>query len=258
MTRNLLIAILSITLFTSCKKETVISEHDGTASLNFDAVVNSEDFALNKDFTIDGATYNFDHLRYWVSNVVLVSSSGSEYKVPDAYYLLEETTDQQVQDGSFTYPARKREAVDIADVPMGDYKAIKFSIGVDEKYNNNLSLQSGELSQLNGMTNISWMWHTTYIFTALGGSITESGNTENLKVETGLNANFKTISLDFSSPVKISSAKSTAIDLKVDVAKIFDGVDVAATPVIGASEETEMTTIANNYGTKVFSIKVAK
>lgn len=260
MTKNLFpIVLIATMLFSSCEKDENTSQGlPGTADINFNAVVNSDDFTLNKDFTINNRTYNFKTLRYWVSNVQLLNKAGAAYTVPSAYYLVEEVGDLPVQDGDFTYPAKKRETVSLPNIPIGEYTGITFSVGVDQKYNDNLSLQSGELSQLNGMTNISWMWHTTYIFSALSGTVKEGADTKNLKVETGLNANYKTITLNFPAAITINGSKSTALDLKVDVAKVIEGVDLFATPVVGAAQATEMTTISNNYGTKVFSVQAAK
>lgn len=173
MKQTFLIILSALTILSSCKKdeETIIDNTPGAASITFDAVVGSEDFALGKDFTVEGKTYNFKMLRYWVSNVVLVKSDGTEFSLADSYFLIEETPALDIQDGAFTYPAKKRESVSLANVPNGEYTSVKFSIGVASKYNDNLSLQAGELSQLSGMTNISWMWHTSYIFSALHGKV---------------------------------------------------------------------------------------
>ena len=229
-------------------------ETEGNASITFDAVYGNQDFSLNKDFTSGTKTLNFSKFRYWVSNVVLVNSKGEEYKVPSSYFLIEETSAVAIQDGTFTYPATKRESINLKNIPAGDYKTIKFSIGVDSKYNDNLSLQTGELSQLNGMTNVSWMWMTSYIFTSVAGKVTESGTAKNLLIETGLNANFKSVSLDLPSVIHISSAKDSKVVLKADVEKSIDGVDIATNPVVGASNATVMTAVATNYSTKVFSV----
>lgn len=99
-------------------------------------------FALNKDFTIGSQTYNFTKLRYWVSNVTLVDTKGTEYKVPDSYYLIEEVGNLDLSgtiNDSVVYPAKKRETVTLKDIPSGDYKTVKFSIGVDSQHNDNLS-----------------------------------------------------------------------------------------------------------------------
>jgi hypothetical protein len=253
----ILFSAIAITLG-SCTKEKIVTEGDGTLNLSFDARVGTEDLALNKEYTIQNRTYKFDQFRYWVSNVILVKADGSEVKIPNSYYLLEETGAVDVQDGSFTYPANKRETVSIKSIPMGTYKAIKFSIGVDSRYNDNLSLQAGELSQLNGMTNVSWMWHTTYIFSALKGSVKEGSTTKSIQVETGLNDNYKSLSLQLPSSVEISAKKETAIGVEVGVDKVFDGVDLVTTPLIGAGQASIMQQVATNYATKVFSVKSAQ
>lgn len=244
-------------LFTSCDKEnepTLEVETDGKTTITLDATFGAQDFALNKDFSSGSKTFNFNKFRYWVSNLILIKSSGEEYAVPNAYFLIEETADVSVQDGGFTYPARKRETIELSNIPVGDYKGIKFSVGVDSKYNDNLSLQAGELSQLNGMTNISWMWMTSYIFTSVGGKVTDAGATKNLLIETGLNTNYKSVTLNLPATVSIGSKKDTKVVIKADVEKVFDGVDVVNNPVVGASKATIMATVAANYSTKVFTV----
>ncbi|RZL48013.1 MAG: hypothetical protein EOP00_10320, partial [Pedobacter sp.] len=195
--------------------------------------------------------------RYWVNNITLVNIKGEEFKVPNSYYLIEETAAVPVQDGAFTYPATKRETVNLSGIPAGEYKSIKFNIGVESRYNDNLSLQIGELSQLNGMTNVSWMWMTSYIFSSIGGKITEGGTAKTMLIETGLNANHKTTTIDLPSTLRIASSKQTSIVLTTDVAKAIDGIDVFANPVVGASNATIMAAVATNYATKVFKAKSA-
>lgn len=254
---------LSALLFTSCSKDKDPGnsiETDGKATLTFDAVFGNQDFGLNKDFSASGKTFNFTKFRYWVSNVVLINTKGEEYAIPGSYYLLEETgainlTGIVTGAPNTIYPATKREDVQLKDIKIGDYKAIRFSVGVDQKYNDNLSLQAGELSQLNGMTNISWMWLTSYIFSSVEGKVSDGANDKTLRVETGLNANYKTIQLDLPKTVHISSTAATKIALNVDVAKSLDGIDVIATPVVGAAQGTVMAAVAQNYATKVFTVK---
>lgn len=264
MKKFLAIITLSTLLFASCDKndETLTTETEGKATLTFDAVFGSQDFAINKDFVSGTKTFNFTKFRYWVSNVALVNSKGEEYKVPNSYYLVEETgainlTGLNNDLATTIYPATKREDVLLRDIPAGDYKTIKFSIGVEQKYNDNLSIQTGELSQLNGMTNVSWMWLTSYIFTSATGKVTEGTTTKNIQVETGLNANYKTVSLDLPSAVHIGSNKTTSVIINTDVLKAIDEVDIIANPIVGASKATIMTSVATNYATKVFSVKSA-
>ncbi|MCW3466308.1 MbnP family protein [Chitinophaga nivalis] len=226
----------------------------GQTTLTFDARVGNEDFALNKEFTINDTKYSFSQLRYWVSNIALVNEQGTTWKVPSAYFLLEENAAISIQDGKYTYPARKRETVELRDVPAGTYRRVIFSIGVDATYNDNLSLQAGELSQLNGMTNISWMWHTSYLFSSLKGSILSGAAPVALSVETGLNTNYRTLQTDLPAPLVVNEQQSGSITFQVDVAKIIAGVDLMKTPRIGAAQPAEMKQVADNYGTKAIQL----
>ncbi len=256
MKSSIITLLAAAALLSSCSQENEVSPAvtSGSADLTFDAVVNDADFTLSKDFTISGTTYNFSTLRYWVSNLKLVKANGEAYSVPNSYYLLEETKEISVQDGSFKYPARKREQIQLTNIPVGEYTSLEFSVGVDSVYNNNLSLQAGELSQLNGMTNISWMWHTSYIFSSLQGSVKQNSTTKTLKVETGLNTNFKSVKLTLPQALKVSSAAASAV-ISTNVAAITEGVDVMTTPSVGAAQGDVMSKVASNFSSKVFSVK---
>lgn len=249
MKRSLTFLAIFFIALTACKKETKEPEptepkYEGSVTVTFDALVGKEDFALNKDFTINNRTYKFEHFRYWVSNVVLIKTDGSEYPVPKSYYLIEERSALGI--------LTKREEVAINDIPAGSYKAVRFSIGVDAAHNDNLSLQDGELSLTKNMTNVDgWGWNTSYIFTALRGNVIEGATTQWFQVETGLNTNYKTITLELP---KTKEPTSTTLKLNVDVAKIIDGLDLIKTYFITANAPTSMKTVSANYETKVYSI----
>ena len=261
MKKLLVIFAFSSIFFSACEDDQAVPvETSGKTTLRFDAVFGTQDFALNTNFVSGSKTYNFTKFRYWISDVSLINSKGEEVKVPESYYLLEETGEINLRGvnndlATTVYPATKREDVVLDDIVPGDYKTIKFSVGVDQKYNDNLSLQAGELSQLNGMTNVSWMWLTSYIFTSLGGTVSEGGVSKTMKVETGLNTNYKQVLLDLPQPLHISSDKTTTILLNADISKITDGVDIVATPTVGASQAAVMSAVATNYATKVFTVK---
>jgi hypothetical protein len=257
MKRSLTIVAILFLALTACKKETKGPEepagthplYEGTVTMSFDARVGNEDFVLNKTFTINNRFYYFGRLRYWVSNVVLINVDGSEHSVPKSYYLIQETN--QIW-SPIPYPAKKREDVTINGIPAGNYKAVRFSIGVDSIHNSNLSLQDGELTTGTGMDNgDGWTWATSYIFTAMGGYVGEGTNTKEFKVETGSNKNYKTVTLDLP---KTESLKSTIIKLNVDAAKLVEGLDLMTTPTINHSTPAQMTTVSGNFEKKAFSV----
>lgn len=256
--KRIFIFALAAFIFSSCDSNDDASDvapvTNSKTSITFDARVGSADFVLNKDFVIGSRTYNFSKLRYWVSNVTLVDAKGAEYLVPNSYYLMEEVGDLNLSGtiaDKLTYPARKRETIEVEDIPAGEYKSIKFSIGVDAKHNDNLSLADGELTIANGMSNIAWMWHTSYIFTSVGGTVKEGATGGDFTAETGLNANYKTVSLDFTTPVNFAITKGVVLNL--DVTKIIDGIDLIKTPKVNAAQATIMSALANNYGAKALS-----
>ena len=245
----ILTAVIATFSFTSCTKES-INAYDGKINLTIDSKVDAVDFKLNQDFTISGKTYNFDKLRYWVSNVVLIKSDGTELTVPNSYFLVEETNAVGIDEG-YTYPAKKREDIALSSIPAGDYKGIKLSIGVEQKYNDNLSLQIGELSQMNGMTNIAWMWRTSYIFLALHGEVTSGATTKTFVAETGLNANYKTKTIDFAKTLRVDGDKTANVKVDLNVVSLLSGLDVFSNNVIGGDTPTQMSTLATNSVTAI-------
>jgi hypothetical protein len=234
MKHILTIFTISILFLSACKKDDdQPAQLKGQTTLTFNAKVGREDFALNKEFIINGDKYSFIQVRYWVSNVVLTNDKGVSYKVPNAYFLLEENNTIDIQDGSFQYPARKRKEVVLPDIPAGNYKSISFGIGVDSVFNNNLSLQAGELK----------------------GTRINGKNSTSIAIETGLNTNYRTLKMDLPASVNINAAQATTISFDVDIAKIIDGLDLIETPVIGAAQKIQMTMVADNYGNKVVQLK---
>jgi len=281
MKKLLSIISLSAILFTSCSKDQdpitpEVKQAAGTLSLNFDAVYGNQDFTLGKAFDYDltnstgnyKLTYEFNNLRYWVSNVILVDKQGVEYKVPNSYYLVEETKDVLISSDmggiTYTYPANKRENIIIKDVPAGDYKAVKFSIGVDSRYNDNLTLHAGELQTLAAMANENWMWFTSYIFTSTSGKVTwvktapETSVTKNFKFDTGSNAMYKQKTIELASPITVAADYTSKINLTVDAKKIVDFESPMNDNIVGASKVALMTRLTDNYVSKAITLKSAE
>lgn len=253
-----MLSVFLSAIFSACSGEDskllVTPGASGELNITFDAKLGNVDFALNKDFTVGKQTLRFTKFRYWVTNVVLVNAQGAELVVPDSYFLMEEVGELDLSgtiNEKLIYPANKRETITLKGIPAGEYKAVKFAIGVDAKHNDNLSLRAGELSIANGMSSIVWMWHSSYIFSSLAGSVSQGSESKAFKVETGLNANYKTATIDFAAPVNSSTTKG--IVLNVDVAKMLDGIGLIQNPAIDAKTGPLMAAIANNLATKAIA-----
>jgi hypothetical protein len=253
MFKKSILALTLLFLFWSCEKDEVPAE-PGELQINFDNMVGKEDLQLQKNYVINGRNYKFESIRYWVSNVRLQKEDGSWYSIPNSYYLIEETGDVSIQEGQYNYAARKREAVSFSDIQQGRYKAIEFGIGIDKEKNDNLSITAGELSIMNGMTNMAWMWHTSYIFSTLKGMV-ENNTTKVLKLETGLNDNYRTVKLNLASVIAVEPGKKASISLKGDILTLLASFESWETPVVGAQQAGEMQRISDNFKNNFFTIK---
>lgn len=253
MLKKSILALASIVLLGSCEKDEATAEPQ-QLQMKFDNMVGDEDFQLQKNYLINDRNYKFENFRYWISNIRLQKEDGSWYTISNSYYLIEETGTIDIQEGKFKYAARKREDIILRDIQQGRYKTIEFGIGVDKEKNDNLSITAGELSQLNGMTNVSWMWHTSYVFSSLNGMI-ENSTTKVLKLETGLNENYRTVKLNLPSGIAVQTGKKTVISLKADILTLLQTFDPWEKPLVGAQQTKEMQAISDNFSTKFFTIK---
>ncbi|GHG67146.1 hypothetical protein GCM10012319_09270 [Comamonas sp. KCTC 72670] len=224
---------------------------DGSLELNAAFVFGGTPLTLGQTYTTSGgASVSFSQVRYWLSNVTLLKQDGSTAALADSYHLMEVINAQSVEGtvDPVTLPANRRESVLARAVPAGAYAGIRFSIGVDPTYNDNLSRQSGELHILQNMTSVSWMWFTSYIFTKTHGTFQPAGGAQNTFTwDTGTNANYRTVEFAFDSAVTVNSQKRLTVNLRADVANLLTSLNPATTPTIGASQGAASTTLSDNF-----------
>lgn len=211
-------------------------------------------FALNTSYTTDsGNTVTITDMKYWLSNLKFIKTDGTEVSIQDSYYFMTENN-LLPADGNYfnAYPARKREDVDVW-IPYGEYKGVKFSIGVDSVYNGDLGKQAGELHETSRNLNVNWMWFSSYIFTRVQGTCTSCSGTKPFVLDTGADSSYRTITHNFSSNVTVSKENnSPKFVLKMDVKKLFTGIDIGTLTtsggkrIIGATTPTQMALLADN------------
>jgi hypothetical protein len=134
----------------------------GTINIDFDNVVGSNDLELNTgNYTnAAGNTFKVSKFIYYISNIKLTKTDGTKYVENNSYYLINEA-----QAASQT--------LSIDSIPVGDYNAIEFVIGVDSSRNVS-GAQTGALDPTNDMF---WTWNSGYIFLKMEGtSSSASGN----------------------------------------------------------------------------------
>ena len=226
----LLTAIFSSCSQTEIQEVIVPADQGNTLNLQFDNRYGDQDFELLKRYSYQSNDANlevaFERLRYWVSNVKLVNTSGEEVAIPNSYYLMEETGAVAVPHlvNGEQYPANKRDEISIKNVPSGTYQGLKFSIGVDPKYNDNITLTAGELGILNGMGfSDGWMWFTSYIFQKLDARMYSGDELKNLRWDSGSNALFEGAekSINFPTAVTVNHEQGLHVGFQIDVRQLL-------------------------------------
>ncbi|MBK0404906.1 hypothetical protein I5M27_18085 [Adhaeribacter sp. BT258] len=226
-------------------KKVVPEEPAKSASveLEFDSRFGTEDFTRNKAYVNQhGDSVAVGSMLYFVSNVELLKADGSVYKVPDSYYLIE-NTDQKV-----------REKVILPNIPAGEYTRLRFMVGVDSLRNKSINNAVGDLTISNHMT---WEWSTGYMFLNLNGMYYNpaSKTFEGLFYEIGKDYNSRTIELDFpaSTPkMLVNPEHSPKIHIHANVKTIFGGpniLDVKTEPRIDGTPQHAASSlkVADNY-----------
>lgn len=231
-----------------------LSEAGFPVSLRFSHRVGDEELVRGQQYSVGDASLSVKEIRYWVSGVKLLGVSGEEFALPDSYYLVEDAPEQMTH-SDYTRPARKRDVVTLLQIPTGQYQGMEFSIGVDSLYNDNLSLHAGELHVLSNMANETWMWFTSYIFSKFSGSYeTEAGEKVAFSWDTGSNAMYRSVSLDFPEVLNLEESGAVQVDLNVDVLELLAPFSDGLPAVIGPQKQAEMSLLADAY-TRAFTLE---
>jgi hypothetical protein len=233
---NLLSLTIIASLFfslsiSSCKKDTGKT----TVTLELEHKWANAAFSLNNDFTTESnQTVNLSKLKYLLSNFVFKKSDGTEYKVPESYYLVNALTPSTFM-------------LDFQDIPEGDYTSVKFIVGVDSA-RNTAGAQKGALATTN---DLYWDWNMGYVFFKAEGTSPQNamGLTYHIGGYGGAEAAQRTITLDFAgNKLLVRNSKEVEVHASVDIKKVFKNVDVASLGMVHMPGANALK-IADNYAT---------
>lgn len=255
LTACICISILSLIAFSSCKKEDDVQPGaKGSIVLEFDNLANGSTFTLGKDYTnANGDVMNFSIFDYYVSNFSLVKDDGSIYVVPkdSCYFLIREKGGLNTE-------------IEIANIPAGDYKELRFMLGIDSlKSVAPVAERTGVLDPAGEGADMYWAWNSGYIFVKAEGvspqaPLDAASNTNKFRYHIGLFGgyssptlnNIKTFALqdEHGEVAEVRSNKKPHYHLKVDVMEMFkkpETVSVAANHTVMVSPYSKV--IADNY-----------
>lgn len=215
------IPVILLTAFISCKKDTKDPEPtpeptpaaptSGTLKLEFEHMFDTVEFNLNQGYkTNNGDSVKFNILKYYISNVVITKDDNTTFVESNSYHLIDASNLSST-------------ILSIANVPVGSYKGLSFTLGVDSARNNS-GAQTGDLDPAKGMF---WTWSSGYIMFKLEGTSPQSGSATKAltyhvggfgganKVQRNFNFNFA------STTSNVTGSNNPFIHLSVDIKEFF-------------------------------------
>jgi len=149
--------------FSSCKND---HDHDditgfGEVEIEFDHRAGGSALTLGTEYTTAaGESVRLTTFNYFASNFSLVKSDGTEYVVPkdECYFLVKhnETASRKIT---------------LKNIPAGDYKELRFTIGVDSaKSVSPIAERTGALDPAGAANGHYWSWNSGYIFMKMEGT----------------------------------------------------------------------------------------
>lgn len=174
---------------------------------------NSLEVQLNNEMThpATGDIITLTKFKYYVSNLRLQKNIGGEWVEPESYRLVD------VEDNALV-------ALEVGNVPAGEYTSMSFIVGVDEERNYS-GAQDGALSPTNGMF---WDWNTGYIFLKVEGSSPHAhGDSQNFMYHIGgfegENNAIRTVTIPFSNALTVSHNETSNVNMYVNCARVWHG-----------------------------------
>ncbi|WP_026704866.1 MbnP family protein [Flavobacterium soli] len=222
--KHLALFLAFTVLLTSCSNDDSANEGSangtfGEVELFFDNGVNGDALVLGSSYTnSNGETLTINRFNYIVSNIVLIKEDGTEFTYPknESYFLISEETEALT--------------VHLENVPSGNYKQIKFGIGVDQQRYLEGETAQQEFWNLASANNMVWTWSTGYRFINFEGTFTSLNNQEplNFQIHQGSNSatdNYRQITLNLPSTARVRTNEMPNIHLVADANVIADGTN---------------------------------
>jgi hypothetical protein len=249
--------VISQLIVSSCRSndDDIQDKTLGNLQIKFENGFNNlGDIVLNQttQTSINGQKHNFSTLKYIISNISLIDENGTEFKYnynnPDKGAFI---IDQAEAKGGIVY-------VDLTEIPKGNYKKIKFGLGISPTAY--LLGQDGqgifwEKAKEEGMT---WSWAAGYIFTKLEGKYgTPSADTEFMNhtgnmgdtTANGTANLYREITLDLPTTARVSKDITPSVHILADLNQYLSGktaitLDISNNMAMGSS--THLVNVSNN------------
>lgn len=230
--KKILLAAVVLSALISCSKSdspaanNVILHFNNTFKSSTIVLGDAASTTATTNTSAEGQVHHFSELKYVISNIRLIKADGTEipYNIND------------MDKGATVVNQAKTATLDytLSNIPSGEYKQIKFGLGVKPELNTLDQAKFPKFYAEAGAndTRMMWEWGTGYRFTKLEGfydtdnkamSI-HTGSTiegEEGAYTQGVNA-YRDISLNLSTHAVVGK-KAPAITIKADLDKLLSG-----------------------------------
>jgi hypothetical protein len=252
--KTLVFAIILATIsFNACKKDEAVTEENlpetpaptptpipanqlGSINIDFDNMVGTNDLVLNTGSYTNAAgnPFNVTKFIYYISNIKLTKTDGTKFIDNNSYYLINEAS-------------ASSQSLTLDSIPVGDYNAIEFVIGVDSTRNVS-GAQTGALDPTNDMF---WTWNSGYIFVKMEGTST-SAPSNDLTFHIGgfktPNNTIRSVNRSFPTNLSVKNTIVSKVKMKTDVLEMFtspQNIDFSTFNFTMGGPTS--VTVANNY-----------
>lgn len=152
-------------------------------------------------------TFSFDKVKYLMSNFILEKENGELYSIPDGYAYI------SLKDG--------RDSVIFKNIPKGNYKSFRFTIGLDSAVNHSDPTSRALDHPLSPSLNeMHWGWAGGYIFNVVEGYYLNNKTNAGYSFHVALERNSRTHS--FIENFEIN--KNSKMTFNINLDKYFDNV----------------------------------
>lgn len=164
-------------------------------------------------YTIGGVATELDYTRFYVSNLRFVDSIGHETLAPEKYLYVMPDPDEY----------------EIGDIPDGNYKKIRFELGIDSATNHSDPSLYAIGEPLGAQfPNMHWGWSAGYIFLRIDGIADTDDDgvpDDGYEIHIGTDDYLATIEIDY--PITIGDGQENILHLNANWEKLFEGIDLS-------------------------------
>lgn len=244
--------LLCLGLFSGCPGTQ--PEDIGTLELNFELKVNGADGELGQKYQISGKRFlTLDSLRFYISDVVAIKSDGSEYPLTDVVLFDFDKTGKTTH-GSGIFKA--------FPVPAGEYKGLKFNIGLPATLNHENPILYNSADYLHSSRNTHWNTTDGYYFLQIAGladSLISGGTPTRMSYQIGMDnlLRFKNYATASTHAFTISKNKETQFIIQTELTETLSGIDFLSIPVNhtrpeGSALYNDAVKVMDNFSTNSF------